>query len=132
MRRAAVALSVLAVVPLAAGCVSRRAAAAPVVAKTKPAEPAPRSPSETKAGLERAKERKEFFPMLSDAEAHKALPMWPKQLHVPNLARVGALMPKSMQATMSALMSERKEGTLDPKLLSDVFWVVSSANDCFY
>ena len=70
--------------------------------------------------------------MMSDEEAHKALPMWPKVLPVPNLARVGGLAPKSMQATLQSMMSEKREGALDNDLLGDVFWVVSDANDCFY
>jgi hypothetical protein len=51
---------------------------------------------------------------------------------MPTLMRVAAVLPKSMDAVLEAAKAIRTEGPLDPTFLDDVFWAVSSENDCFY
>jgi alkylhydroperoxidase family enzyme len=92
---------------------------------------APRDPDASKQGIERVKEREPFLPMLSDADARKAMGGFQGK-RAPNLARVAAHMPKTFQAEMAAWGALGKEGTIDRRLMSEVFYVVSSANDCFY
>ncbi|MGH7162811.1 MAG: hypothetical protein ACREID_04945, partial [Planctomycetota bacterium] len=93
---------------------------------------AARSASEAKGGMERVKGREPFFPMLSDAQVRKAMPGTFDKRKIPNLIRVAALMPKSTQAELRAWETMGKEGKLDRRLLSELFYVVSSENDCFY
>ena len=122
----------LALLLLSCGCASRRAAPPPKEAARPPREASPRTPSEVKAALERAKKRTPFIAMPSNEEAHKAMPkLYPKR-PMPYLALVGSLLPKSMEAVLTTGATMRREGGLDPYLINDVFWVVSSANECFY
>jgi hypothetical protein len=51
---------------------------------------------------------------------------------MPTLLRVAALQPKMMEAVIASARAMRTEGGLDSEFLNDVFWAVSSANDCFY
>ncbi|MCK6461394.1 MAG: hypothetical protein L6Q95_16050 [Planctomycetes bacterium] len=104
---------------------------ATVLAAACAAPGAPRDPDESKEGIERVKERKPFLPMLSDADARKAMGGFPGK-RAPNLARVAAHMPNTFAAEMAAWGALGQEGTIDRRLLSEVFYVVSSANDCFY
>jgi alkylhydroperoxidase family enzyme len=69
--------------------------------------------------------------MRSEKEARAAMPGF-RGRRAPHLARVAAHMPKTFKAEMEAWAALGKEGTLDRRLLSEVFYVVSSANDCFY
>ncbi len=92
---------------------------------------APRDPDAGKEGIEKVKEREPFLPLLPDADAKKAMGGFPGR-RAPNLARVAAHMPKTFAAEMAAWGALGQEGTIDRRLLSEVFYVVSSANDCFY
>ena len=91
-----------------------------------------RNAAEAKQLIEANKERTAHIRMLTDAEVHEALPKWPRQRPIPNLLRVSAYMPETMQAEMGMWRALSKEGTLDRRFLSEIFYVVSSANDCFY
>jgi len=82
-------------------------------------------------GMAAVTERKAHVTMLPEPDARKAMPGFGGRA-VPNLGRVAALMPKTWSAEMAAWGALGKEGTLDRQLLSQVFYVVSSANDCFY
>jgi len=84
--------------------------------------------------IEASKERSAHFLMLTDDEMRRRFPGVRAVAagRVPNLMRVGALMPRTMQAEMAAWGALSQEGSLDPALLREVFWVVSSENDCFY
>ena len=57
--------------------------------------------------------------------------LYPKR-PMPYLALVGSLQPRSMEAVLTTGSTVRREGGLDARLINDVFWVVSSANECFY
>ena len=114
-------LAVLACVLLAACATSRTASTEPR-----------RDAAEAKQLIEANKERTAHIRMLTDAEVHEALPKWPKQRPIPNLLRVSAYMPETLQAEMDMWRALNKEGSLDRRFLSEVFYVVSSANDCFY
>ncbi len=92
---------------------------------------APHDPDSAKRGIEETKERKPYLPMLSDKDARKAMPGFDGK-RAPNLARVAAHMPKTFAAEMAAWGALGQEGTIDRRLMSEVFYVVSSANDCFY
>lgn len=108
---------VLAVALLApAACATRRATHAPAAAER---------------GMQEARQRVAFLPMLSDAQARATMPGFQGK-RAPNLARVAAYLPETWRAEMAAWRALQKEGTLDRRLLSEVFYVVSSANDCFY
>ena len=80
--------------------------------------------------IEAAKEREPFLPMSSEADARTALKSVAKYPQVPNLMRIAALAPKSMDAEMKAWQTLQKETTLDAKLVNEVFYVVSSKNEC--
>ena len=82
--------------------------------------------------FEANKQRVPHITMLSQEEAHKAMPNLFKGADMPTLALVGAHQPRSMEAVLNVAKAARREGDLDGKLLNDVFWAVSSANDCFY
>jgi alkylhydroperoxidase family enzyme len=82
-------------------------------------------------GMAGAKEREAFLPMIPEEQAREAMPPFGGRA-IPHLARVAAWMPKTWAAEMAAWGALGKEGTLDRKLLSQVFYVVSSSNDCFY
>jgi hypothetical protein len=85
-----------------------------------------------KRDIEATKERSPHLDALSEAEVKKAIPKMFDRMGVPNLVRTGALMPKTMQAEMMAWGTLQREGTIDRRLLGEVFYVVSHANDCFY
>jgi hypothetical protein len=87
--------------------------------------------SRARQGIAASKERDEFLPMVPEKEAREKLPEFGGRA-IPNLARVAALMPETWTAEMEAWSALGKEGTLDRKLLQEVFYVVSRANDCFY
>lgn len=95
-------------------------------------EPRGRSEDEIKAGFERVKTREPYLPMMSQEAAHEAMPKMFKGRSMPTLMLVAGLQPKTFEAVMAVAKSARTEGNLDPTLLNDVFWAVSSANDCFY
>lgn len=92
---------------------------------------APHDADSARRGIEEVKEREPFLPMLSDKDAKKAMGGF-KGKRAPNLARVAAHMPKTFAAEMAAWGALGQEGTIDRRLMSEVFYVVSSANDCFY
>ena len=70
--------------------------------------------------------------MKPDAEAAETMPTWPEGKPVPTLIRIAAHMPKTTRAEMEAWRALQREATIDRKLLQELFWVVSSKNDCFY
>ena len=120
-----------------AGCAARRPPAPRSVASAM--APAPgRSEAAIRAGFEANKARVPHLTMLSQEEAHKAMPTLfkgsdpSKRPDMPTLALVGAHQPRSMEAVLNVARAARREGDLDNALLNDVFWAVSSANDCFY
>lgn len=82
-------------------------------------------------GLEDVRNRDAFLPMVPDSQARKTMPGF-RGRRVPHLARVAAHMPETWRAEMAAWQALGREGTLDRRLLSEVFYVVSAANDCFY
>jgi len=92
---------------------------------------APHDPDSAKRGIERTKEREAYLAMLPDKAAREAMGGF-KGKRAPNLARVAAHMPKTFAAEMAAWGALGQEGTIDRRLMSEVFYVVSSANDCFY
>jgi hypothetical protein len=139
MRRPLLAVVSCAVVPLAlaaAGCASRRPPAPRAVAAAAAAKslaPAPgRSEAEIRAGFAAAERREPHLTMLSQEAAHEAMPELFKGVDMPTLALVGGHQPRSMEAVLAVARAARREGDLDNALLNDVFWAVSSANDCFY
>jgi alkylhydroperoxidase family enzyme len=92
---------------------------------------APHDPDSAKRGIEAVKEREPYLPMLPDKAAREAMGGFQGK-RAPNLARVAAHMPKTFAAEMAAWGALGQEGTIDRRLMSEVFYVVSSANDCFY
>jgi len=90
-----------------------------------------RDPAAVRRGLDEARAREPYLAMLDEEAAREALPQFGGR-RLPHLARVAAYMPDTWSAEMAAWGALGKEGTLDRKLLSEVFYVVSSANDCFY
>jgi len=94
--------------------------------------PAGRTGGEARRGIEASRERSPHFPMLTDEEVRKSIPGMFDRRRIPNLVRVGALLPGTMRAELVAWGAMQREGTLDPQLLQEVFWVVSRSNDCFY
>jgi hypothetical protein len=120
-------LSLVVVLLAAGGCATRRSAAtAPVTKATG------RSAEALRAGLAHELSREPYLPMLSQEEAKKAMPAHARWPELPTLMLVAARQPKSMEAVLATAKTLRREGGLDNRLLNDVFWVVSSANDCFY
>ncbi len=93
--------------------------------------PGTRGPSEAKRMINSTKDRTAYVEMLSDEQVYEAMPMMEGR-KIPNLMRVAALMPKTMNAEMAAWGALNREGTLDRRLRSALFYVVSSANDCAY
>lgn len=121
-----------------AGCVSggRRCCppppcveAAPVVV-VPPPNPAEERLKEAHRLMDKARERKEYLPMKPEEEARKSMPSMKNYATVPNLIRIAAAMPKTMDAEMKAWEALKREGTIDRKLMNEVFWVVSHANEC--
>ncbi len=85
----------------------------------------------TAAALEATRGREAFLPLVPEKKARATMPGY-RGRAAPNLARVAAHMPKTWRAEMAAWEALGKEGTLDRRLLSEVFYVVSESNDCFY
>jgi hypothetical protein len=133
MHRPTVVFSALAA-SLTVGCATRTPAAAPstVVAHVASNDVGPDRAAEIEAGLERSKEGKPFLTMLGDEETKKAMPSIFKRGGAPYLIRVGGLQPKTMESLMAMAKQMRTEGGLGDDFLNDVFWVVSSENECFY
>lgn len=126
-------LALLALIPLTAttlGCAARRPATR---ADATAAAPTPgRSGAELRAGFEASKQREPHVTMLTQEQAHEAMPNIFKGVDMPTLVLAGGHMPKSMEAVLNVARVARHEGPLDNAFLNDVFWAVSSANDCFY
>ncbi len=80
--------------------------------------------------MDEARARTAYLPMKSEDEARKSMPSMEDFPVVPNLIRIAAVMPKTMEAEMEAWDALRREGTVDKRLLSDVFYVVSKSNEC--
>jgi hypothetical protein len=128
---AALALGACARRPPLAPRPTARAPAPSAALPAAPAEPG-RDRAAFEAGFERSKEGTAFLPLLGEDEAHAAMPsLYPKR-RMPYLVRVGGLQPRTMEALLGFARTMRKEGGLGGPLLNDVFWEVSSANDCFY
>ena len=132
-RRLGIAVLAAGALPLSS-CASRACCPREVVAAV-PAEPA--GSGEAKARADRAKrlvkaarERTEYLPMGSEEEARAAMPSMKGYPVVPNLIRIASAMPKTMDAEMKAWDALKREGTIDKKLLNEVFYVVSSGNEC--
>ena len=106
----------------------------PVVAPEapKPGEGPKRRKATIEAAFATSMKGESFLPMMSDEATHKALPNMFRKGPMPNLMRVGGLQPKTMDALMVFAKTFRQEGPLDSKFLNDVFWAVSSENECFY
>jgi alkylhydroperoxidase family enzyme len=83
-----------------------------------------------KALVDRARARTEYLPMASEEDARAAVPSMKSFALVPNLIRIAAVLPKTTEAEMLAWDALRKEGTIDKRLLSETFWVVSQSNEC--
>jgi len=137
MRRLALSLTLS--LPLTACASHYRPQAAPPASARTAGRPAPaevghagRPREEIEAAFERSRAETPHIPMLSEEEAHAAMPEIYKTKAMPYLVRVGGLQPRTMEALLATARTLRKEGGLDAKLLNDVFWEVSSANDCFY
>lgn len=92
---------------------------------------APRDRADAKRGMEETRGRVPYLPMVPEEVARGTMPGW-RGKRVPDLVRIAAHMPKAWTAEMAAWKALNEEGTLDRRLLSEVFYVVSSANDCFY
>ena len=128
--RAFVSVLLAAVVSSSAACVSRpRCSRRPAAGEPAP----PAHVARARALLEEAREREPNLPMLDEAATRAALKSmrseaaWPT---VPNLMRIAAVLPKTADAEMAAWAALGKEGTIDKRLLAEVFYVVSSANEC--
>ena len=80
--------------------------------------------------VEQARERTAYLPIKPEEEARAKVPSMKDYPVVPNLIRIGAAMPKTMEAEMKAWEALKREGTIDKKLLNEVFYVVSSGNEC--
>lgn len=102
------------------------APAAPILAGPR------RSAAELEEGFRRSREGKAFLTPLSNEEAHAAMPGLFKGREFPNLLLVSGHQPKTSEALMAMAKAMRTEGSLDAGLLNDVFWAVSSENECFY
>lgn len=126
-RRLALPLALLAL----AGCAGPRAAATSRVDSAAMAAPG-RSAQDLRAGLAAETRREPHLPLLSQEQAKQAMPAHARWTELPTLMLVAARQPKSMEAVLASAKTLRREGGLDQRLLNDVFWVVSSANDCFY
>ena len=117
---------------LLGGCAGRRRAAPSPVAAAPAATALSRTPAAIKAGFEASKKRAPYFPLLTQEQAKAAMPPYAGPRDLPTLMLVAGLQPRSMESVMGTARAMRREGGLDAELLNDVFWAVSSANDCFY
>ena len=135
--RSGISLAALAVValPLSA-CVSRARCCEPVaVAEVVPAADAGAAAAKAQADrarrlMEEARNRTPYLPMRSEEAARAAMPSMKNYATLPNLIRIAAAMPKTMDAEMKAWEALQKEGTVDKRLMNEVFYVVSSGNEC--
>ena len=122
---------VLAAAVASSGACASRPPCAPCPVAAEPAPPA--HVARARRLLEEARGRQPNLPMMDEAKTRAALKSmrsetsWPT---VPNLMRIAALMPKTADAEMAAWAALGKEGTIDKRLLAEVFYVVSSANEC--
>ncbi len=91
-----------------------------------------RSAAELEEGFRRSRAGKAFLSPLSNEAAHAAMPELFKGREFPNLLLVSGRQPKTSEALMAMAKAMRTEGGLDATLLNDVFWAVSSENECFY
>ena len=122
-----------------AGCARGRPCApcrvvspAPAIAALVPARaPSPRA-AERARRVEAAKEGTAHLPLVGNDEARAAVPALARFEEVPLLARVGAVLPKTMEAEMRAWAALQKEAGLAPGLQAEVFMTVSAANGCEY
>jgi|GEM_PF-4865316 len=139
MRRASILLLAGASLGSLPGCRACDPACARVEMRPSPT-PAPlpvlagprRSAAELEEGFRASRAERSFLPMLSDEAAHEAMPGLFQGRELPNLLLVTGRQPKTSEALMSMAKAMRTEGSLDPTLLNDVFWAVSSENECFY
>ena len=83
-----------------------------------------------RALLDTARSRTAYLPLTDEPAARAALPSMEGFPVVPNLIRIAAILPKTTEAEMNAWEAMKDEGTVDRRLLSEVFYVVSSANAC--
>ena len=80
--------------------------------------------------MDEARARTAYLPMSSEDEARKSMASMEDFPIVPNLIRIAAAMPKTMEAEMEAWDALKKEGTINKRLLGEVFYVVSRSNEC--
>lgn len=135
MRRTISTASLVLAAALSAACTCRpreRAAIAAAAGKPpaeSPAVKAARRAEET-ALMDKARARTAYLPMRPEAEVRKSMPSMEGFPVVPNLIRIAAAMPKTMDAEMEAWDALKGEGTIERRMLNDVFWVVSHGNAC--
>jgi hypothetical protein len=136
MRDVAASLAVVFLAVASGGCATRfgcRETAAPPVPEASAPVPGAPPAHVTRAArlLEEAKAREPHLAMMSEDAARAAMASMKEGYPtVPNLIRIAALAPKSMDAEMDAWDVLKKESTLDRRLVNEVFYVVSSANEC--
>lgn len=92
--------------------------------------PASGSAARARRLIEEAKAREPYLPMATEEESRARLASMDEYPRVPNLIRIASVLPKTVDADMAAWKALRAETTLDRRLLNEVFWVVSSANEC--
>ena len=80
--------------------------------------------------MDEARARTAYLPLRSEEDVRKLMPSMQGYARVPNLIRIAAARPKTMEAEMKAWNALKKERTIDPKLIAEVFWVVSKSNGC--
>ena len=133
-RRLALAALLLASVPLSACACRTREWCGPALAAVPVADPAAgeKQARDDRARrlLEAARNRTSYLPMKTEEETRAAMPSMKRVPAVPNLIRIAAAMPKTMDAEMKAWEALQKEGTIDRRLMNEVFYVVSSGNEC--
>ncbi len=88
------------------------------------------SHARARALLDTARSRTAYLPLTAEPAARAALPSMEGFPVVPNLIRIAAILPKTTEAEMNAWEAMKDEGTVDKRLLSELFYVVSSANSC--
>ena len=99
-------------------------------ASTAEAAPSAARAERAKRLIEQARDRTAYLPMKAEEEARAKVPSMKDYPVIPNLIRIGAAMPKTMEAEMKAWEALKREGTIDRKLMNEVFYVVSSGNEC--
>ena len=135
-RRLALAFLAASALPLSACAYRTRACCEPLAVAAVAPTPDPAA-TEAKARIDRARRlmdearaRTPYLPMKPEAEARAAMPSMKDYPAVPNLIRIAAAMPKTMDAEMKAWRALQREGTIDRRLMNEVFYVVSSGNEC--